>query len=326
MNAVRRVCPGLLLILTFQSGAAQCWLNGALTINFGAAGGTSPVSSWSRLDGACYGPWTVDSATWHVRFCHFISPAPSSGIAPRTMTRWDGSAMQYDLYSDPAMTLLLGGVENSYPLSTWTQDISNNTTEPFTLTVYGKVPPLQPGLPAGVYQSHFSGGLLRWRWSRGNTPAPSAAECRAGTGGEGGGDINYFLNMSATLQDTCQIHSVTDLDFGEHTHNISTPLSSSSVLTLQCPSGTTWSLALDNGMSAQDGIRYMTNEQGDKVAYSLCRDAACTLPWGNKPGADTLTGIGHGAPATVQIYGRVPAQTASSPGHYRDTVIVTLTY
>lgn len=327
-GAAKAVCLTLMFFSQF-AGAVQCWLNGALNMNFGVAGNETPSSTWNSMGGACYGPWTEDSVTWHVRFCHFVNPAPDTGsISPRYMTLWDGSRMQYDLYSDPAMTLILGGVGNTYPLSSWIQDVANNTTAAFSMMIYGKVPARQPGLSSGVYQSSFSGGVLRWRWSSGNRPAPSAAECLAGSGGEGGGEVSYFLNVSATAQDTCLIRSVTDLDFGVHSHQISSPLDSRAELKLSCPKGTSWQLALDNGLSSQGNIRYMINDKGDKVEYQLFRDVAGTQMWGHIAGSDTLTGTGNGAasPVSVSIYGKVPIQTAISPGYYRDTVIVTLSY
>ncbi|CAM4184201.1 spore coat protein U domain-containing protein [Lelliottia jeotgali] len=72
----------------------------------------------------------------------------------------------------------------------------------------------------------------------------------------------------------------------------------------------------------------MSNDQGDLVQYQIYRDAARAQTWGNKSNIDTLSGVGAGIanPFMISIYGRVLPQNGLAPGHYQDTVIVTLIY
>ncbi|POZ16184.1 hypothetical protein C3709_11920 [Lelliottia aquatilis] len=124
------------------------------------------------------------------------------------------------------------------------------------------------------------------------------------------------------------IRSVSDIDFGTHEYDITGPLDQRSSLTLQCPVGTTWQLALNEGLYSAGGSRRMSNDQGDLVQYQIYRDAARAQTWGNKSNIDTLSGVGAGIanPFMISIYGRVLPQNGLAPGHYQDTVIVTLIY
>lgn len=309
--------------------AVQCWLNGSLNMDFGLGGGSAPTATWGSMTMACYGPWSASGETYHVRTCHFIGADPATGaVDPRYLTRWDGTRMQYDLYADPNFTQLLGPPGNSNQMSSASVDVPNNATQTWNLMVYGRIPARIPGLSAGIYQSHFGGGLVKWRWSKASAPTPTAAECLAGTGGEGGGEVSYYLNVVASAEDTCMIRSVTDIDFGTHEHDITAPLDQRSSLTLQCPVGTTWQLALNEGLYSAGGERRMSNGQGDFAQYQIYRDAARTQTWGNKNNVNTLSGVGAGIsnPIMISLYGRVLPQNGLAQGHYQDTVIVTLTY
>lgn len=66
---------------------------------------------------------------------------------------------------------------------------------------------------------------------------------------------------------------------------------------------------------------------GAAVVYGLYKDAGRSQPWGDgaTPGS-TVAGTGTGAAKGYTVYGRVPPQTAPTPGTYSDTVVVTVTY
>ncbi|WP_376712387.1 spore coat protein U domain-containing protein [Acinetobacter baumannii] len=49
--------------------------------------------------------------------------------------------------------------------------------------------------------------------------------------------------------------------------------------------------------------------------------------WGNgSAGTTVYTGTGNGATQGVMMYGVVPRQRAPTPGNYRDTITVQLTF
>lgn len=134
------------------------------------------------------------------------------------------------------------------------------------------------------------------------------------------------LNLSITISATCSVVSATAINFGTMSA-IAANVDQTSTLTVNCSSTTPYNVGLGvgGGTGATVAVRKMTSG-ANTVNYTLYRDAARTLVWGQTIGTDTTTGTGTGANQTLTIYGRVPAQTVPPPGTYSDTVTVTVTY
>ena len=323
------VSVGLLSLLSVPVQASvQCWVNGAANLNFGDIQYRTPTDVWSALPYACQVPWEATGARYHIRLCHFIEQdAALPGVAPRWLRHWDGSVMQYDLYHDVARTQLTGPVGGSWPVESWSLEGASNAQVSGSLMLYGRAPAGQGALSNGVYESHYAGGRLRWRWSKGGAPLPTAVDCRQGSGGEGGGEVSYFLNVQGTSREACYIQTVTPLDFGRVTGRRTTVVEQAGRIEVRCPLSVAWRLGLDNGLHAQGSQRRMMNARGEGVAYALYRDAARTQSWEAGEGAVvTGTGRGVGAVSSVPVYGRASLQGVTSAGEYSDTVTVTLTY
>ena len=72
--------------------------------------------------------------------------------------------------------------------------------------------------------------------------------------------------------------------------------------------------------------RQMVNG-ANRLDYGLYQDAAHTTNWGNTPGTDTPAPIIAGLlPASLTVYGLVPAGQIVPLGAYTDTITVTVTY
>lgn len=320
------LCVGVLTGPLCWADGVQCWVNGAANLNFGTVGYRTPADTWQSLNYACQTPWDASGVVWHVRMCHFIeADSVLPGVAPRSLRHWSGARMQYDIWHDAAHTQLTGPTGSLWPMDTWTRDINSNTQLQALLTLYARAPAGQGALVSGVYESHFAGGRFRWRWSRGSAPVPSAEQCRTGSGGEGGGEVSYFLNVTGSAEEGCFIRSVTDLDFGERSELSRGPADQQGTVSVSCPLSVPWTLTLDAGIHAAGGQRQMMNNQGDRLMYGLYRDAARTQPWTMSSGVSGL-GKGLGSVNAVPVFGRVPVQPAVRPGTYSDTVTVTLTY
>ena len=306
----------------------QCWVNGAVNLNFGDVQYRAPTEVWSALPYACQVPWDATGDRYHIRLCHFIEQdAALPGVAPRWLRHWDGTQMQYDLYHDAARTQLTGPAGSTWPAENVSLEGTSNAQVSGTLMLYGRVPAGQGALSNGVYESHFAGGRLRWRWSKGSAPLPTAADCRQASGGAGGGEVSYFLNVQGSSREACYIQAVTPLDFGVVTGRRMMAVEQAARIEVHCPLSVSWRLGLDNGIHAQGGQRRMMNARGEGVAYALYRDAARTQPWGAGEG-ESVTGMGRGvgAVSSVPVYGRVSVQGVMSSGEYADTVTVMLTY
>ncbi|TQN61258.1 spore coat U domain-containing protein [Agrobacterium tumefaciens] len=135
------------------------------------------------------------------------------------------------------------------------------------------------------------------------------------------------FTVQITIQAACQINSAGLLNFG-NSGFITGNVDATSQIVVQCTSSTPYSLGLSAGAGTGATVanRLMTGPSGATVSYSLYRDSAHTLLWGNTIGTDRQTGTGTGGAQTYTVYGQVPPQTTPVPGVYTDTVRATLTY
>lgn len=134
------------------------------------------------------------------------------------------------------------------------------------------------------------------------------------------------FQVSATAVDSC-IVAATDLSFGRYNPLNLSPTDASSMVTVTCTVNSGFVIGLDAGIGngATTNARRMSN--GDSlIDYSLYRDSAHNLVWGNDEGTNTASGIGTGAPAEYPVYGRIPPRQTVQRGVYTDTVTVWVSF
>lgn len=137
-------------------------------------------------------------------------------------------------------------------------------------------------------------------------------------------------NLGVQIQITaeCRVVSADTLNFGSH-GLLTTNIDQTSNITVQCTSGTPYSIGLGPGASVAATVttRKMTGPGGATVSYSLFKDSARLQNWGNAIPADLVTGTGNGASQPIPVYGRVAASpTTPAVGLYNDTVAIEVTY
>jgi spore coat protein U-like protein len=135
------------------------------------------------------------------------------------------------------------------------------------------------------------------------------------------------LGLSITIAATCSVISAPAINFGT-VSAIAANIDQTSTLVVNCSTSTPYSVGLSvgGGTGATVGVRKMMNGT-NAVNYTLYRDAARTLLWGDTIGTDVLGGqTGNATNQSITIYGRTPAQTVPPPGNYTDTVTVTINY
>lgn len=132
------------------------------------------------------------------------------------------------------------------------------------------------------------------------------------------------FQVSANVTATCLI-SATNLAFGAYSGAVA---NASSTVSVTCTNTTPYNVGLDAGTSSGSTVatRKMTGPGGALLAYSLSRDSAHTLNWGNTVGTDTQTGSGSGSAQTLTVYGQVAANQFVAAGNYTDTITATITY
>lgn len=94
-------------------------------------------------------------------------------------------------------------------------------------------------------------------------------------------------------------------------------------LTITCVDGTAYSVIAGDGNNYSGGWR-MVNGSGQYLNYALYSNAGRTTAFPRS--GTTLAGTGDGSARTLNVYGRVPAQTAGGVGNFTDAVAFTVTY
>ncbi|MGX1785509.1 Csu type fimbrial protein [Bosea sp. NPDC055332] len=133
------------------------------------------------------------------------------------------------------------------------------------------------------------------------------------------------FQVQINIQAACTIASATDMNFG-NVGVLAASVDSTSTITVQCTATTPYSISLNAGLHGGSVTTRQMNGAGGAVNYSLSRDPARTLNWGETIGTDTIAGTGAGTAQAFTVYGRVPAQATPSPALYTDTITVTVTY
>lgn len=153
--------------------------------------------------------------------------------------------------------------------------------------------------------------------------------------------VNGNLGVTAIVGAGCQVNNsnVTSgsVDYGSLTFGSINTVGSQNVdaqttgagngsIVMECSNGTTFTISLDNGQHYASGSRAMVNAGNGSMflSYALYQNSARTIPWTS---VSPLVGTASGAPATFNVYGRIPGgQTGIASGTYNDTVQVVISW
>ncbi|HEV7318445.1 MAG TPA: spore coat U domain-containing protein [Ensifer sp.] len=245
--------------------------------------------------------------------------AGSGGATASARQMLSGAAtLNYQLYSDPARSIIWGSQQWSYPSRPPALPVNLGLlgSGQAQITIYGKVFANQIGSAPGVYMSTFTGSDMAFSYQY-----SSSSDCTqaAGTVVHPGFNVNAFVaaNCAVTTQ---------PVDFGA-VGVLSRNVDSEGAVIVTCTPGTAYTIGLGTASGGGNPTaRKMTNAS-QSVTYGLYKDSAHTQPWGDSalPGS-TVGGVGAGAGQTFTVFGRVPPQTSPSAGVFTDTVIVSVTY
>jgi spore coat protein U-like protein len=287
------ILAAVLLALTPAAAhAASICSMSATSVAFGAFFGVTTRSS-GMITISCFG-------FGNANYTLTLSTGSSGSYLQRHMVN-GAQHLLYNLYNDPADTKVLGDGSGS------TAVISGVISKAgqMLVTVYGRIP-TQTVPAAGAYSDTIV-ATLRCLDSSCNTSSTS------------------FL-VTAFGQADCTI-SATDLNFGRYTQ---AQLDGQSQISLTCSTGVVWNVGLNPGLSP--GATVTTRRMRvfglglSSLSYSLYRDAARTLNWGDTVGSDTVSGTSFGSGQTITVYGRIPASQPVPVGVYRDTIVTTITF
>ena len=131
------------------------------------------------------------------------------------------------------------------------------------------------------------------------------------------------FSVTAQVVTTCSV-TATNMAFGNYS---GVALPATATLNATCSTGTPYTIGLNAGTGTGATItkRKMHSTGAELLNYTLSKDAAHTINWGNTA-ADTVPGTGNGAVQPLTVFGQIPAGQFIQSGAYSDTITVTLTF
>jgi spore coat protein U-like protein len=126
---------------------------------------------------------------------------------------------------------------------------------------------------------------------------------------------------------SCQLGSINQISFQQYS---SATIQTTGSISVNCTSGTAYSIGLSAGASGSTAQRtmYCGACTPTKLIYQLFSNATYTTNWGNAPGTDTVPAIGTGSSQPYTINAQMPALqyffTNGYGGNYTDSIIVTI--
>lgn len=136
------------------------------------------------------------------------------------------------------------------------------------------------------------------------------------------------MSTSATVTANCYV-TTTAISFGS-LNVLREGADGTGTFSVECTNGTGWTAAANagSGTGATMATRKMT-AGANTLNYTIYKDSARTVVWGDAADASTQTiaGTGTGSAVSTTVYGSIPSgQNTVQAGSYSDTVTVTLTY
>jgi spore coat protein U-like protein len=330
------LCGALLMPRSAHAAGVTCTATVSPNLNFASYDPqVGTVSTQTTLNWTCTASSTFfvgSSAT----MCFSIGTGTGGGTqtSPRQMTGGTGTPLQYQIYSQANQGLAWGSVTNNNSVIRQVAFQSfGDTTQSGSITIYGSILGIQPGVTEGVYTSSFTGANAMLSVASAQAlfnPPAYPASCGNGN------DANFPFSVQATVLRTCTVTAgaASNIDFGNVPANTSGSLSATSNIQVTCLNGTPYIVGLQTTDGSAGSGRMSGIDPGntaDKVAYVLHRTSATGPVWGNTgtaPGTSVgndVGGNGNGLAQSIPVYA-VVADANHIPGHYVDTVTVYVTY
>lgn len=154
-------------------------------------------------------------------------------------------------------------------------------------------------------------------------PAAALALLASGTVSAQLQTLTDDINVTAEVQAACTSITATDVDFGP-APAADAQDDATSTVTVTCSPGTSYTVEMDDGMTAVGGIRRVTTGAGDFMDYYIYQPGGFTTAWGQ--GTDALADTAGATPTDYVANFRLERVATAAPGTYTDLVTVTLSY
>ena len=144
------------------------------------------------------------------------------------------------------------------------------------------------------------------------------------------GSISTTMNVTANVINNCTFTQVNSLQFGAYDNvNQNQNHDATTTIQLRCTKNTTASIGINTGLNAAHASRATramhTTVENDYLSYEIYTDPSRTTVWNTSSNRVSYTATSS-APATINVYGRIPPQPNVRSGTYSDTVTITATF
>lgn len=315
----RRTGTGLLLLvacwfaLSPGSAAGACSLS-TQTLTFGTINPQSTATIYTS--GTAHVSCSGLQGNTSFSVCLAIGRGDAAGSTPTSRTISSGaSRIPIVIKSAPSAPLEIG-TGNPYPQAGPINFMTDgngdgSVTFPISVALSGPL-----AIPPGTYSNTFIGKDFEATYFSG-----IQSECGRSQSNVLGGQ----LTVQAVVVAGCTV-TASAMNFGTISV-LTSALSATSTITLNCTQGVTATVALGNGQTGTSPVSRQLRSGNSAISYGIYRDSSHLFPWGQTTGGDTVTvPMGPSTSASVTAYGLVPAQGAPAPGSYTDVVAVTITY
>jgi spore coat protein U-like protein len=313
-----------------QSARADSCTASASNISFGSVSpiANTAVTATGTVTVTC--TFSLLSLNTAARVClNLGNGTASTSFVPRYMAN-GSNLLAFNLYADSAYSTVWGSVYSTTASTPISLTLSGNwLTAPSassTVTVYGKIPSGQTTVPTvsnatTTYSTSFSGAhtALYYAFAVSSALLPSCSTTSSG--------VTFPFTVTANVVNNCNI-GTTAMSFGSPSM-LTSAVTSTSTISVQCTDGDAWELALNGGStSGSVTAREMKGATyGSTVSYQLYTDSGRSTVWGDGTSSTSMvTGTGTGSAVSVTVYGKVPAQTTPQPDTYSDTVTATISF
>jgi spore coat protein U-like protein len=288
MRAWLRWLVAMPLILAAPFAAGQFCVVSATTMNFGSYTGavSTPGATPVTVNCTILIPYTVS-----------LNAGMGAGATTTTrkMTGPASATLNYQMFQDAARTINWGNTAGVNTVA------GTGISSAQTINIYPQAAAGQIVAP-GTYT---------------DTITVTVASFPIGT-------ATTTFTVTATVSASCVI-SASSLNFGTYSGLL---INAASALTVTCTNLTVFNIGLNAGVATGATVtaRKMTSPALATLNYTLFRDSARTLNWGNTVGTDTLLSTGNGTAVMYGVYGQMAAGQSGNPALYSDTIIATVTY
>jgi len=318
------MAPGRMAVV----GSARASISCTASMSNLSFGNVDPYSSGTTASAALSYTCTnsgLATPTYSALICFSIGEPAGGPTNPRRMTGPSGNTLSFQLWQDPGLTIVWGsqffGFNSPKTLSvTLAGGVLGGATTSGTIPLYGQVFNGQTTAVPGSYTDNYSPGdtAITINQVQGNTPPTTCSGTISAQFGS--------FTVSATVAKSCYV-TANDLNFGAGVGLLTSAVTGSTTLAVQCSNGTPYNIGLDAGLNGGGNVNARKMLLGtDSVSYQLYQNAGLTQVWGNTVGTNTAPGTGTGNTQSYTVYGQVPPQTTPTPGQYKDLITVYVTY